>query len=125
MGGRNTYAAGKDAPATYKTVGFFHGVKVLAGIGGKHALPEEAHSSEAYVKLNPDGNLNMIRFYDKDKRLVLEIGYHPEPRLTGHHDPVYHVHVYDPGFKRFPPRLLTPEEITKYQKFFTVKGRFK
>jgi len=43
MGGRNTYAAGKNAPFTYKTVGFFHGIKVLEGLGGKHNLPEEAH----------------------------------------------------------------------------------
>ena len=55
MGGRNTYAAGKDVPFTYKTAGFFHGVKVLEGIGGKHNLPEEAHSSTAYAKLFKDG----------------------------------------------------------------------
>lgn len=43
MGGRNTYAAGKNAPFTYKTVGIFHGIKVLEGLGGKHGLPEEGH----------------------------------------------------------------------------------
>ena len=42
MGGRGTYAAGNHAPFTYKTVGMFHGIKVLEGLGGKHNLPEEA-----------------------------------------------------------------------------------
>ncbi len=33
MGGRHTYAAGNNVPFTYKTVGIFHGIKVLEGIG--------------------------------------------------------------------------------------------
>ena len=123
MGGRNTYAAGKDVPFTYRTVGIFHGIKVLEGIGGKHNLPEEAHSSPAYAKLHKDGNLQMLRFYDKDKHLVLEIGYHREPKLTGHHEPVYHIHEYSrENFKDRPPRLFTAEDILKYGKYLTVKG---
>ena len=125
MGGRNTYAAGKNVPFTYRTVGSFHGVKVLEGIGGKHNLPEEAHASEAYVKLNPDGSLNMIRFYDKDKYLVAEIGYHRVPQLTGHYEPTYHIHFYSRDFVRTPERLLTEDEIKRYERFFTVKGHFK
>lgn len=123
MGGRNTYAAGKDVPFTYRTVGIFHGIKVLEGIGGKHNLPEEAHSSLAYAKLHKDGNLQMLRFYDKDKYLVREIGYHREPKLTGHHEPVYHIHEYSrENFKDRPPRLFTAEDILKYGKYLTVKG---
>ena len=125
MGGRNTYAAGKDAPFTYKTVGFFHGIKVLEGIGGKHNLPEEAHSSLAYAKLFKDGNLNKLRFYDTDKFLTTEIEYHPNPELTGHRRPVYHIHFYTHDFKRSPGRMLAPWEIEKFAKFFTVKGAFK
>ena len=126
MGGRHTYAAGNNVPFTYKTVGIFHGIKVLEGIGGKHGLPEEAHSSMAYAKLHKDGNLQMLRFYDKDKFLVLEIGYHPEPSLTGHHEHVYHIHEYKrDNFDDRPPRLFTAEDIEKFGKYLTVKGHLK
>ena len=95
MGGRHTYAAGKmDTPFTYKTVGMFHGIKVLEGIGSLHNLPEEAHSSFAYAKLYEDHNLQMLRFYDQDKYLTIELAYHREPKLTGHYEPVYHIHEY-------------------------------
>ena len=55
MGGRGTFAAGNSVPYSYKTVGFIEGVKVLERINGKHALPESSHSSDAYIKLKPDG----------------------------------------------------------------------
>ena len=126
MGGRGTYAAGRNVPFTYKTVGMFHGIKVLEGMGGKHALPEEAHSSLAYAKLHKDGNLQMLRFYDRDKFLVLEIGYHPAPELTGHRDPVYHIHEYKRGnFNDRPSRLFTDEDLEKYGKYLTMKGHLK
>lgn len=126
MGGRGTYAAGRNVPFTYKTVGRFHGIKVLEGIGGKHNLPEEAHSSLAYVKLHKDGNLQMLRFYDKDKFLVLEIGYHPEPTLTGHGRHVYHIHEYIPGdFSNRPQRLFTDDDIRRFGKYLTVKGHLR
>ena len=125
MGGRGTYAAGKNVPFTYRTVGIFHGIKVLEGIGGKHALPEKAHSSDAYVKLNSDGNLNKIRFYDQNKCLRVEIGYHPVPELTGHRNHTYHIHFYTSDFSISFERLLTDAEIKWYDRFFTVKGRFR
>ena len=126
MGGRGTYAAGVNAPFTYKTVGRFHGIKVLEGLGGKHNLPEEAHSSEAYARLFKDGNLQMLRFYDKDKYLVMEIGFHPEPELTGHHNPVYHIHEYSRNnFDNRPPRLFTEEDVKKYGKYLTKEGYLK
>ena len=127
MGGRGTYAAGNmSQPFTYKTVGRFHGIKVLEGLGGKHNLPEEAHSSLAYAKLFKDGNLKMLRFYDKDKYLVMEIGYHAESTLTGHRRPVYHIHEYSRGnFNDRPPRLFTKDDIEKYGKYLTVEGHLK
>lgn len=101
MGGRGTFAAGKSVPFTYKTVGFVDGVKVLEGIGGKHGLPESAHSSYAYIKLKPDGTFHEMRFYDKNHVLYLEIGYHPEKSLTGNtHTNVLHYHTYDPSFSK-------------------------
>ncbi len=127
MGGRGTYASGnKNQPFTYRTVGTFHGIKVLEGIGGKHNLPEEAHSSLAYAKLYKDGNLQMLRFYDKDKYLVLEIGFHPEPELTGHRRHVYHIHEYSrDNFKKRPRRLFTEEDVKKYGKYLTIEGSLK
>lgn len=129
MGGRGTYAAGNaNTPFTYKTVGRFHGIKVLQGLdeSGKHNLPEEAHSSEAYAKLFKDGNLQMLRFYDKDKYLVLEIGFHPEPGLTGHRKHVYHIHEYGrDNFGSRPPRLFTPDDVKRYGKYLTKEGCLK
>lgn len=55
MGGRGTFAAGNIVAYVYRTVGKIEGVKVLVGLNGKHGLPEEAHSSRAYIKLKPDG----------------------------------------------------------------------
>lgn len=52
MGGRGTYAAENNVAYTYETIGKIAGVKVLSGLNGKHGLPEEAHSSRAYIKLS-------------------------------------------------------------------------
>ena len=68
MGGRGTFAAGNPVPYSYQTVDTIEGIKVLEGIAGKHGLPESAHSSNACE----------MRFYDKNRVLYLEIGYHPE-----------------------------------------------
>lgn len=70
MGGRGTFAAGNPVDYTYKTVGYIEDVKVLEGINGKHSLPDEAHSSGAYIKLKPDGTFHEMRFYDKDHYLI-------------------------------------------------------
>lgn len=78
MGGRGTYAIGNNVAYLYKTVGKLEGVKVLKGIAGKHKLPEEAHSSSAYIRLNPDGSFHELRIYGKDKYLKFEIAYHKE-----------------------------------------------
>ena len=52
MGGRGTFASGNQVPFTYKTIGFIEDAKILEGISSKyHKLPEEAHSSEKYIKL--------------------------------------------------------------------------
>ena len=63
MGGRGTFAAGNAVAYSYQTIGTIYGVKVLDGINGKHGLPESAHSSDAYIKLNHDGTFSEMRFY--------------------------------------------------------------
>ena len=123
MGGRGTFASGNPVPYSYETVGYIEGVKVLKGLNGKHGLPEEAHSSDAYIKLKPDGTFHEMRIYDKDHYLVLEIAYHPEPKLNGGNksDNVLHIHEYKrDNFKDRTPRLMTQKEIEKYKKY--LKG---
>ena len=118
MGGRGTFALGNNAAFTYETVSTIAGVKVLNGVGGKHSLPEEAHSSEAYIKLDGKGEFRMYREYDKDRYLILEIGYHREPSIDKKGNRVLHIHSYDRNFVRSKPRKLTKAEYTKYMKFF-------
>lgn len=123
MGGRGTFASGNTVAYTYETVGKIEGVKVLQGIGGKHSLPEEAHSSSAYIKLKPDGTFHEMRIYDKDHYLVKEIAYHPEPKLNGGNksENVLHIHEYKrDNFKDRKLRVLTSEEIKMYKKY--LKG---
>ena len=127
MGGRGTFAAGNEVEYTYETIGEIEGVKVLQGLNSKHGLPESSHSSDAYLKLKPDGTFHEMRFYDKDHVLYLEIGYHPEPSLTGNrHDSIMHYHLYDSSFSktkngsfaRTTATLLTDEMKKKYRKYF-------
>ncbi len=123
MGGRGTFASGNNVAYTYETVGKIEGVKVLQGMKGKHSLPEEAHSSLAYIKLKPDGTFHEMRIYDKNHYLVKEIAYHPEPSLNNGNrsENVLHIHEYKrDNFKDRKPRLLKPEEIKFYKKY--LKG---
>lgn len=120
MGGRGTFAVGNPVPYTYEMVGKIDGVKVIQGINSSSkGLPAEAHSSNAYIQLHPDGKFKMYREYDKDHYLVKEIAYHPEPKLTGNHKPVLHIHEYKrDNFIDRKPRLLTKDEYEKYKKYF-------
>lgn len=122
MGGRGTFAAGNSVAYVYETTEKIEGIKVLQGIGGKHGLPEEAHSSEAYITLKPDGVFHEMRFYDKDHYLVKEIAYHPEPRLNNgnRQENVLHVHDYPQknNFGVRPAHRITEEEYKLYKKYF-------
>ncbi len=127
MGGRGTYAAGNNVDYTYQTVGNIEGVKILEGINGKHGLPESSHSSEAYIKLKPDGTFHEMRFYDKNHVLLFEIAYHPEKSLTGNnHIPILHYHTYNEQFSknhtgkfnRSKAHRLTNDMKDKYKKYF-------
>lgn len=124
MGGRGTYAIGNDVDYTYETVGKIEDVKVLSGLNGKHGLPEEAHSSTAYIKLKPDGTFHEMRIYDKNHYLIKEIAYHPEPKLNNGNrtENVLHVHEYleKNNFKIRPPHLITKKEYEEYKKY--LKG---
>ena len=120
MGGRGTFAIGNIVAFTYKTVGFIEGVKILAGLNGKHGLPEEAHSSNAYIKPKEDGTFHELRIYDNDHYLKYEIAYHPEPKIDSSRKPVLHYHVYDREFHR-SPALKLPKALKNHFKKY-MKG---
>ena len=83
------------------------------------ALPEEAHSSNAYVLLDHQGKFKMYREYDDKHYLKYEIGYHPEKDIDPSRKPVLHVHEYTPdNFKDRKPRPISEEEYNKYKKYF-------
>lgn len=117
MGGRGTFARGINVAYNYQTSGFIEGIKVLTGLNGKHNLPEEAHSSSAYIRLNPDGTFREMRFYDKDHYFTLEIAYHREPNLGPSGKPILHYHTYDRNFNRTTHRM--PKAMRKhFMKYF-------
>ena len=121
MGGRGTFASGNDVAYTYETVGKIEDVKVLKKLDKKLSagLPEEAHSSSAYILLNKDGNFKMYREYDNNHYLRFEIAYHPEKSIDSSRKPVLHAHEYKPGnFNDRQVRPLTKAEYKKYKKYF-------
>ena len=118
MGGRGTYAAGNNVAFSYKTVGTIDGVKVLQGLGNIHKLPEEAHSSNAYIGLDRNGNFKVYREYDKDRYLTFEIAYHAESKLDKSNKSILHAHDYKRDMKDRTTRLLTDAEFQKYKKYF-------
>lgn len=120
MGGRGTFAVGNIVAYTYGTTGKIEGVKVLTGLNGKHGLPEEAHSSRAYIKLKPDGTFHEMRIYDKDHYLRYEIAYHPEPKLDPSRKPVLHYHRYDRNFSRSNAKRLSEKATKRFRKY--LKG---
>lgn len=120
MGGRGTFAAGNVVDYVYETVDKIEGVKVLAGLNGKHGLPEEAHSSNAYIKLKSDGTFHEMRIYDKDHYLVFELAYHPEPKVDPSRKPVLHYHLYNRNFERTNAIKATKSMKKHFKKF--LKG---
>ena len=135
MGGRGTFAAGNPVPYTYEVDtslfkdGKFEGIKIIKGIegSGKHGLPESSHSSTKYLKMNSDGIFNMMRVYDKNHNLRLEIAYHSDNMLGKGEEKVLHYHTYskefsqskDGAFERTSNRLHKNTRMYKeYSKFF-------
>ena len=59
----------------------------------------------------------MLRTYDNEHYLTMEIAFHPEPNLTGNRMPVLHVHYYDRNFKRTDAAYLDYNTFKKYEKY--------
>lgn len=123
MGGRGAYTKGKANGYTYETVGMIEDVKILRGLGLLHNLPEETHSSKAYIKVDGQGNFVRYREYNADKTSHFDIDYHNEPKITGNRtEKVFHIHFYNQNGERDAVgRRLTPEEMDRYKKYF--RGR--
>ena len=123
MGGRGTYASGIKAKQTYKQVAIIGGVKVLVPIDDEASLklPEESHSSKAYILLDSNGKFKQYREYNKDHKVILDIDYHIEPKFDKRKK-ILHVHEYpEPGIenrKFSKSRLLTNEELKWFRRFF-------
>lgn len=120
MGGRGTFAVGNNVEYTYETVGKIDGVKVLKGLNGKHSLPEEAHSSSAYIKLKHDDTFHEMRFYDNEHYLTFELAYHPEKSLGSGDKPILHYHTYDRDFNRSNAIKASKAMYRHYKKY--LKG---
>lgn len=121
MGGRGTFASGNPVPYTYETVDKIRGVKVLQGLGGKHNLPEESHSSNSYILTDRAGNFVRFRKFNADHTSKFDIDYHPERKISGHYNPIFHIHEYNKRIRDPLGRTLTDTEYKKYKKFF--RGR--
>lgn len=119
MGGRGTFAAGRKVDLTYKTVGFIEKVKVLEGLDGKHGLPEESHTSNAYIKLYKDNTFHEMRIYGDDHLPIMDIAFHPEPNIDPSRAPVLHIHRYNGDVINRGDAEPIPQDIyDKYSKFF-------
>lgn len=112
----------------FKETNMIEDAKVLVGTGNNHGLPDYAHSSNRiYIKENPDGSFRELRKYDADGFPVIEIGYHPEPNLTGNrHDKVLHYHLFDKSLGRHLGGIVSESknaEIYKeFKKYLEVYG---
>ena len=121
MGGRGTFAAGNNVAYTYETVGYIEDVKVLQGLNGKHNLPEEARSSSAYITTDRNGSFVRYREFNSDHTSKFDIDYHPEKKISGNYNPIFHIHEYKNGVRSPLGRTLTESEFKKYKKYF--RGR--
>lgn len=124
MGGRGTFAAGKQVSYNYETVGEIDGVKVIRPIDRTRSLklPEESHSSVGYVLYDRNGVFHQYREYNANHEVVLEIGYHREKSLGQGN--VLHVHIHRiPGVEHHGAAVkykIEPGEpvYEKYKKLF-------
>lgn len=121
MGGRETFASGNNVPYRYETVGKINGVKVLKGKGKNHNLPQEAHSSKAYIAVYPNGAFKQYREFNADRTVKFDIDNHPKPSISGNRDSVFHIHFYSNGIRNKKGRPLTDAEYKKYMKYFGGK----
>lgn len=95
------------------------GTKILKGLNNKHSLPDYAHTAgSVYAKVDNSGLLRELRFYDKDHKPVLEIGYHVDAKFKKEGSGrVLHYHTFDSDLNRVPGKLMTNELKEKYRDY--------
>ena len=114
MGGRGSYSGGGNAPYTFETVDKINGVKVLEKKNKKDSknLPEESHSSKAYILLDDNGIFRKYREYDEKHIIKFEIEYG-----THNSNKFLHYHPYVNG-ERQAAQNISKEMKEKYKKYF-------
>lgn len=126
MSSRGSVTADGHVPTTeYQTVKEVFDAKVLVGRAKRfHGLPDYSHSpNRIYIKEDHKGNLREMRIYGNDKKPVLEIAYHPEPKLSnGSRESVLHFHFFDEDLGRKPAMKITSEIKEKYKKYLEYYG---
>lgn len=123
MGGRGAYTQSKQEEYIYISPEKIEGIKVLIPTkdGQSHSMPAEAHSSNAYVVLDKEnGVFRQFREFNDNHLPTFEVGYHNESGLSENGKAVFHIHEYaHPGIDfRQKSRYMTPDEISKYRKYF-------
>lgn len=119
---------GHVTTSEYENVEEVYDAKVLVGKDGRHGLPDYSHSSNRkYIKENRDGTFREMRDYDKMGHPIIEIGYHPEPQLTGNrHEKVLHYHLFEENLDRVMGGEISPTKNAdiyyKYRKYLGAYG---
>jgi hypothetical protein len=133
MSSRGSYAVnGHVTTSEYTTIYVDNaGGKVLKGTSSKsHSLPDFAHTpNSVYVKLKKDGKtLHEMRFYDDKGHPIIEIAYHPEPKINNgnREDSIVHFHLYDSKLGRnYVYRMYEHPDIKeKYAKYLKEYGLY-
>ena len=106
------------------------GGKILEGTSPKsHSLPDYAHTpNSVYAKLKPDGKtLHEMRFYNDKGNPIIEIAYHPEPKINNgdRETSIVHFHIYK-GLDRDPAQRMDNylEIKEKYAKYLKEYGLY-
>lgn len=97
----------------YSTVKIVENAKVLRGsTPQQHGLPDYAHTPNSfYIKENHDDSFRELRIYNNYGFPIIEIGYHPEPNISGNrYEKVLHYHYFDSNLNRYLGGRISPTE---------------
>lgn len=97
MGGRGTFAAGKQVAYTYETVDYVDGIKVLLPKDTKASIsfPERSNTpGTSYLSYRKDGTFDQLRVFGDDRIPTLDIDYGKHRGKKS-----MHVHYYKDGVR--------------------------
>ena len=94
------------------------GVKILKGYGNNHSLPELAHTPNSIYARFKDDEFYEMRFFNNKGYPIIEIAYHPEPKINNgdKQQKILHFHVYN-GLERKDAEMMNDDIKEKYSKF--------